>query len=282
MITCTCAIAGRALQAATLARKMVYMTIETVWQVGKSVPGRLARAVLDFALPARCVICSDAVIEHNALCAGCWSRLEFIEPPLCDVFGTPLPFDSGGRQLSAAAARHVPAWDRARAAVKFDDHSRQVVHALKYHDRHEVVKLMSGLMRRGGHELLQDADLLVPVPLYWGRMWARRFNQAAMLAQRIAEDVPGSYRPDLLVRGRATQSQVGLNAKARHDNVKGAFSVIEDLVSDVFDRRIVLVDDVLTTGATAQACAKSLKKAGARSVDILVFALVSDAQRGHV
>lgn len=261
---------------------MVAMVIETAWQAGKAVPGRVARAVLDFALPPRCVICTDAVIEHNALCAGCWSKLEFIEPPRCDVYGTPLPFDSGGRQLSAAAAQHMPAWDRARAAVKFDDHSRKVVHALKYHDRHEVVKLMSGLMRRGGSEILDDAELLVPVPLYWGRMWARRFNQAAMLAQKIAEDVPGSYRPDLLVRRRSTPSQVGLNAKARHENVKGAFSVVEDLASDVFDRRIVLIDDVLTTGATAQACAKSLKKAGARRVDVLVFALVSDAHRGHV
>ena len=270
------------MQAYPLHRKMAGMMLETAWKIGKSVPQRAARAMLDFALPPRCVVCSDAVIEHNALCGACWSKLEFIEMPRCDVYGTPLPFDAGGRPLSAVAARQMPVWDRARAAVRFDDHSRRVVHALKYHDRHEVVKLMAQLMQRAGCDVLTDAHLLVPVPLYWGRLWGRRFNQAAMLAQALAANGKVTYQPEALRRQRSTSSQVGLDAKARYENVKGAFDVSNGFENEIFGRHVVLIDDVLTTGATATACVKALKKAGAARVDVLVFALVCDGRRGHL
>ncbi len=253
-----------------------------VWNIGKKAPGRIARAVLDFALPARCVICTEPVTVHNALCAPCWSKLNFIEAPRCEVYGSPLPYASDEPSLSAAAARQLPDWNRARAAVSFDDHSRRLVHALKYYDRHEVVRLMAQQMGRCGTDILQDADLLIPVPLHWGRMWSRRFNQAALLAQRMCAGLPGRYRPDLLKRRRATRSQVGLSGRARHENVKGAFTVPKELKCDLVDRNIVLIDDVLTTGATVEACARVLKAAGAARVDVLVFALVLNAERSHV
>ncbi len=205
----------------------------TIWDYSKVAPTRLGRAVLDFLLPARCVTCSEPVMEHNVLCAACWSKLNIIEPPRCEIYGTPLPFASGDTSLSVAAAQHSANWDRARAAVSFDDHSRRLVHALKYHDRHEVVWLMAQLMGRSAVDILDDAHLIVPVPLYWGRMWTRRFNQAALLAQRIAGSAAGNYRPDLLRRRRPTRPQVGLSTRARRENVKGAFCVAEGLESDV-------------------------------------------------
>ena len=242
----------------------------------------LLRAFIDFLLPARCVTCSEQLMQHDALCAACWSKLVFIEAPRCDIYGSPLPFDSGGRQLSVTAVQRQPEWDRARAAVKFDDHSRSLVHALKYHDRHEVVRVMAQLMIRSGEDILEDADVVVPVPLYYWRMWGRRFNQAALLAQKISGGVGADYRHDLLIRQRPTRSQVGLSAEARRDNVKGAFTFVKDLASDLYGRKVVLVDDVLTTGATAEACAKALKSAGAARVDVLTFALVLGAVRSHV
>ncbi|MGI9464753.1 MAG: ComF family protein, partial [Aestuariivirgaceae bacterium] len=174
-----------------------------------------------------------------------------------------MPFAVDEISFSAAAGQHSADWDRARGAVGFDDHSRRLVHALKYHDRHEVVRLMAQLMVRCSADVLGEAHMIVPVPLYWGRMWSRRFNQAALLAQRISRSEGCEYRPDILKRRRPTRSQVGLSAKARQDNVKGAFSVAQNLAGDLFGRNVVLVDDVLTTGATVQACAKALKKAGA-------------------
>ena len=130
--------------------------------------------------------------------------------------------------------------------------------------------------------VLEDAELLLPVPLHWSRLWARRFNQAAMLARAIGRQIGKPALVDGLVRQRLTPSQVGLDAKARQENVRNAFAVRPSRSSDVFGRRIVLVDDVLTTGATAGACAKALKSAGAAQVDVVVFALVLDPPKGHV
>lgn len=279
---CGCAAGRRALQARGLPSKMAVMAIGTSHDTGKRARFGLVGAVMDFLLPARCVTCGDQLMQHAALCAACWSQLDLIDAPRCDVYGTPLPFDSGGLQLSATAVQRPPEWHRARAAVKFDDHSRRLVHALKYHDRHEVVQLMVRMMMRCGSDILQDADFLVPVPLYYWRMWGRRFNQAALLADKISRSVAADYRPDILTRQRPTRSQVGLSADARRDNVKGAFTCAKDRAGDLYGRRLVLVDDVLTTGATAEACARALKSAGAQRVDVLTFALVPGALRSHL
>jgi ComF family protein len=244
--------------------------------------GRLAGVVVNFILPPRCVGCSGMIAGHNALCAACWNRLQFIEMPRCDVFGTPLPYDSGDVPLSLKAEQTRPAWGRARGAVQFDDQSRKIVHALKYHDRHEVVSMMARMMLRAGGDILESADLIVPVPLYWTRLWSRRFNQSALLGRAISALCGKTLRTDILIRRRQTPSQVGLDAKARRENVKGAFAVSKGMSSEIFGRRIVLIDDVVTTGATVSACAKVLKKAGAADVDVLVFALVCEGANRHV
>jgi ComF family protein len=221
-------------------------------------------------------------MEHASLCARCWLELKPISVPLCDVSGQPFPYDPGDGVVSPAALADPPPWDRARAAVEFNATSRRLVHHLKYHDRHEAGRLMARMMRAAGRDLLDEETVVCPVPLYRWRLWWRRFNQSAILARHIAEAAGCRLAVDLVVRTRATVAQVGLSAEARRDNVRRAFAVNPKRLAEVGGRHVVVIDDVITTGATAGAVAKTLKKAGALKVDVLAFALVVAPSRLHI
>ncbi|MGE0210396.1 MAG: ComF family protein, partial [Parvibaculaceae bacterium] len=227
------------------------------------------RSVADLLLPPQCLVCGTATSEANALCGTCWGKLRFITDPCCDRRGVPFAYDPGPGVVSAAALADPPVWDRSRAAVRFDDHSKRLVHDLKYHDRHHVAVLVARLMAAAGRKLLAEADVIVPVPLYRTRLWLRRFNQSALLAARLSAAVGVPWRSDLLFRLRPTAAQVGLGYRERAVNVKGAFAVPEERRFELKDRAVLLVDDVLTSGATANACAGALRKAGAARVDVL-------------
>jgi ComF family protein len=245
-------------------------------------PRRMLRRLADFLIPPQCLTCRQALAEPAAVCADCWRQLRLIEAPCCDVLGTPFAYDQGEATVSPAALADPPAWDRARAAVAYGEVAKNLIHALKYRDRHEAGLVMARLMARSGAALFAEADALLPVPLHRLRLWTRRYNQSALLAQRIAAFSGLAYRPELLIRSRATRRQVGLDHDRRRNNVKGAFRVPEAAKGEVRGRRIVLIDDVMTTGATAGACAKALKRAGAARVDILVFALVLEPRGIHM
>ncbi len=174
----------------------------------------------------------------------------------------------------------APPWGRARAAVLFDDMSKEIVHALKYGDRTEAGLFMARMMARAGRELVAETDMVVPVPLHWTRLWKRRFNQAAYLAQRVADSAGKRFEPQVLRRTRATPPQVGLDAEARVKNMRKAFTVAS--VEKIKGKRVLLVDDVRTTGATISACVSALKTAGAAQVDVLTFALVMRPFRPHI
>jgi ComF family protein len=240
------------------------------------------RGVLHFLMPPLCIGCHAPVADVPALCPACWTKLAFIEAPLCDRLGTPFPYDQGEGTVSAAAIADPPLWDRARAAVAFDEVSRQLIHALKYHDRHEAGLLMARLMARAGQDLIAEADAIVPVPLYRWRLWQRRYNQSVLLARKIGEISGRPVKPDLLLRIRPTRRQAGLDAETRARNVRNAFKVPDEAETPVEGRSIVIVDDVLTTGATAAAATRALKEAGAVRVDILSFALVLQPKRIHI
>lgn len=201
---------------------------------------------------------------------------------MCARMGTPFPYDQGSEMVSAAALADPPPWDRARAALLFDDVARGLIHALKYRDRHEAAAVMARLMWRAGSELLADTPIIVPVPLHRLRLWTRRYNQSALLAREVSRLSGAPLRPGLLKRHRATRSQAGLGEKERRRNVGQAFAVPDEGRATVRGRNIVVVDDVLTTGATAGACARALKVAGARRVDVLTFALVPQPKRLHI
>jgi ComF family protein len=240
-----------------------------------------AHAALDIALPTLCVACREPVAGEG-VCANCWAKLSFIAPPFCPKLGIPFVYDPGPGLLSMQAIADPPAYQRARAAVRYDDVARTLVHALKYQDRTDLAPAMGRWMARAGQELLEQAEALVPVPLHWRRSWSRRYNQSGALARVIARQSGIPVAGSALRRVRPTQQQIGLSRSERETNVQGAFQVAADRKADIQGRRIILIDDVLTSGATADACARALLRAKAAEVDVLVFARVVDTHKAPI
>jgi ComF family protein len=240
-----------------------------------------AKLALDVALPTLCVACREPV-DGDGVCAKCWARLSFIAPPFCPRLGIPFVYDPGPGMLSMEAIADPPAYARARAAVRYDDVARTLVHALKYQDRTDLAPAMGRWMARAGRELLEEADALVPVPLHWQRSWSRRYNQSGALARSIERQSGVRLVSEALRRVRPTAQQIGLSRSQRASNVQGAFKVGVDRRAEIAGRRVILIDDVLTSGATADACARALLRARAASVDVLVFARVVDTHKAPI
>ena len=234
----------------------------------------LPKAAADLVLPPSCPGCGAAVADWHALCPNCWSQIRFIEPPLCPVYGSPFACDAGKGVVSPEAIADPPPFRRARAAVVYADVARRLVHQVKYHDRPDLVHVMAKAMHRAGRESLLECEVIVPVPLYRWRLWQRRFNQAALLSERLSE-LSGLLAESLVLRRiRPTRRQVGLTASQRQVNVRGAFEVDRARSARIAGRAVLLVDDVYTSGATAKAASRALLGAGAASVDVLTFARV--------
>jgi ComF family protein len=236
---------------------------------------------VDVALPRLCPACREPVGDAG-LCAACWSKLSFIARPYCERLGIPFAFDGGSGLLSMEAIADPPAYQRARAAVRYDDLARKLVHAFKYGDRLDLAPTLGRWMTSAGRELLDEADALVPVPLHWRRLWTRRFNQSALLSEVTGKTAAKPVAHNALKRVKATPQQVGLSQAERAANVQGAFRVPDDGKAHVTGRKLVLIDDVLTSGATVDACARALLRAGAANVDVLVFARVVAAARAPI
>jgi ComF family protein len=237
------------------------------------------RLGLDVALPRLCPVCRD-LVTGSGLCPSCWGELSFIAPPYCPRLGIPFVYDPGPGILSMQAIADPPAYQRARAAVRYDEVARRLVHALKYGDRLDLGPLLGRWMAHAGREILGETDALVPVPLHWQRLWTRRFNQSAALAEAVSRECRVPVAHNALKRIKATAQQVGLSRKERASNVQGAFRAGDR--SAVAGRRLTLVDDVLTSGATTDACARALLRAGAAQVDVLVFARVVDGGKAPI
>ena len=236
---------------------------------------RLARLATDIVLPPVCPSCRSAIGEPDALCGKCWAAVRFIEPPYCAVYGTPFAFDLGPGILSAEALADPPPFRRARSAALFGDVTRSLVHQLKYQDRPYLAQVLATSMHRAGRELLDDAKVIVPIPLHRWRLWRRRFNQAALLGAELSVRSGVPHDPTILERVRHTRQQVGLSVLQRADNMRGAFHVPEGKRGRISGAPVLLVDDVYTSGATVKAAARALLQAGASAVDVITFARVA-------
>jgi ComF family protein len=240
---------------------------------------RIARATVDLVVPPLCLNCRQPLGSHDAICAACWRQIRFIRPPLCDRLGIPLPFDTGGPTVSAAALAAPPDWNRARAVAQFGPVIRELILGFKYADRHDARRLFGRWLAGAGEELLRDADALVPVPLHRWRLIRRKFNQAQLLAAEVSALTRVPVDAFAIERVKATPTQVGLSEAERRQNLTGAMRVPPPARERIEGRNLVLIDDVITTGTTAAVCARALRRAGAARVDVLALALVTDDSR---
>ncbi len=234
----------------------------------------IARRGLDILLPPVCPACRRAIAQAPGLCSRCWSSIEYITEPFCQVYGTPFAYDMGENIVSAQAIAEPPPFDSARSAVRYGPIAQALVHALKYRDRLEVAAPMVTAMQTAGAELLDRCQLIVPVPLHRWRLWSRRYNQSQLLASGLSRRTGIPDDPFVLQRRRRTRQQVGLTARARDSNVRGAFVVPQPHRANLSGRRVLLVDDVYTSGSTVKAASRALLRGGASAVDVLTFANV--------
>lgn len=228
--------------------------------------------IADLVYPPACAACGVSTGGHRGLCPKCWAAVRFIERPYCEVLGIPFSHDLGTGILSAEAIANPPPFDRVRSAAAHDNAIRALVHGLKYRDRTDLAPMMAGWMLRASDGTVERCDAIIPVPLHRARMVSRKFNQAAELARHLARLAEKPLLPATLLRVKRTSQQVGLGVRAREENVRGAFAVAANKEDDVFGKRIVLVDDVYTTGATVAAATRALRKAGAADITVLTFA----------
>lgn len=232
---------------------------------------------LDLLAPPLCPVSNEAVAAPGFLSATAWAALQFIDDPVCARCGAPFGHDFGEDSICARCAADPPDFDRARAAVVYDDASHGLIVSFKHADRTELAPMLAGWLIRAGRSLLIPGAVIMPTPLHRGRLFSRRYNQAAMLAASVARQTGAVFEPLALARIRATPPQKSLSPEARQRNVAGAFAVRPAKTGVVAGAHIIIVDDVLTTGATLSACARALKKAGAARVDALVLARVLKA-----
>jgi ComF family protein len=232
------------------------------------------RRGLDAVLPPLCLACGAVVAEPGTLCSECWGRMGFLAPPHCHACGHPFDYDPGGQALCGPCLAKPPPWRRARAVLRYDDASKPLILRLKHGDRLEGAPAYARWLARAGADLLAEADLIVPVPLHRWRLLARRYNQAAVLAQALGRVSGVAVLPDALERVRRTVSQGHMDREQRRRNVRGAFAVAEKYRRRLEGRQVLVLDDVLTTGATVGECTRVLLAGGAAAVDVLTLGRV--------
>jgi len=235
----------------------------------------LAARVIDTLLPPQSLMTGS--LETGGIESELWAQVKFLDEPCCYICGFPFEFDEGLEALCGRCSVKRPPYDMARSGFEYDDHSRPLVLGFKHGGRTEGLHMFAGHMRRAGRLCLDSADFLVPVPLHYKRRIKRRYNQSTLLARALAKISAPIFDPDILERTRSTPTQGGRSASGRRRNVQGAFRVRDAAYDRLEGSKVVLIDDVMTTGATLESCARTLKRAGAKQVTALTLARVVKA-----
>jgi ComF family protein len=235
----------------------------------------LGTAALGLVLPPRCIGSGDIVGAQGTLSPDFFQKLTFISDPFCAVCGLPFSVAVEGSSLCGACLEEPPNFSRARAALAYNDASKDIILALKYGDKTHAVETFAPMMLQAGRDVVAASDIIIPVPLHFTRLWQRRFNQAALLAQALGRRAGLRVENDALIRAENTIPQRGLSRRERNDNVKNAFAVRPGKQSLIAQKNILLIDDVFTSGATLNACARMLLKSGAAAVNVLTIARVT-------
>ena len=234
------------------------------------------QSVLRLLYPPHCLSCAAPVTTEFGLCGACWKATPFVTGLVCDICGTPLPGTEDGTPVHCDDCLTIARpWDRGRAALVYKDNGRNLVLALKHGDRLDLVRPAAKWMQAAAAPILRPGMLVAPVPLHWRRLLRRRYNQAALLSRAVAATAGLEHCPDLLIRTRRTPTQEGRDRDSRFANISGALALHPRRAARLAGRHVLLVDDVLTSGATRAAAAEVCRAAGAAAVSVLVLARVA-------
>lgn len=237
--------------------------------------GRVGTVIADAVYPPRCLTCPAPTGAPHGLCAACWRETHFIAGAACAKCGAPLLGEAGPDDLCDRCLGHPPAWDRGRAAIVYGGAGRRAILAFKHGDRLDAAPALAGWLASAGASLAVEADLIAPVPLHWRRLMRRRYNQSAVLARHLGRRIGRPVVPDLLRRKRMTVPQERMDFATRRENQRGAIAVTPRQARRLTGKAVLLIDDVMTSGATLGACAEACREAGAARIDVLVLARVA-------
>jgi ComF family protein len=234
--------------------------------------------LIDFVIPPRCILCQAIIITPGYVCGECWGKLSLISNPYCDQCGFPFEFEVDAHMACGPCLKNPPAYGKARSTLVYDDASKSLILKFKHGDGTYLAPAFTDWMFQAGAELFTSADFLIPVPLHWQRLIRRRYNQAALLTKGLAHKTKKPALLNALKRIKNTPSQGHLTASEREQNVKNAFTLNPRYTNRLKGKRVLLIDDVLTSGATIKACTKVLLKHEILSVDILTLARTVKSQ----
>lgn len=230
---------------------------------------------LSIVYPTQCVLCATQVEQTGGLCGGCWKETPFIEGLSCDACGAPLPGHEMGRAHCDDCLKTPRSWKAGRAAFVYEGNGRRVILALKHGDRTDLAKPAALWLSHAGRDILSEKTLLVPVPIHWTRLLRRKYNQAAEISRALSYLTALPMCQDALLRNKRTTTQNGMTVAERQANMAGAISANPKRLQMLEGRRVCLIDDVMTSGATLAACTNAAYKAGADQVFVMVLARVA-------
>ena len=230
---------------------------------------RLGLFMINFLYPPICPICGARIEEPHCLCADCYNHLNFITEPCCQICGRPFEYKGLNDLICGACMKKAPAFSMARSVLEYDDFSKQLILAYKHGDRTDLTPLLIKFLLQADNVIFKDIDVIIPVQLHWTRFLKRRYNQSSLLGKALGKKLKIPFRSKYLKRIRMTESQGTKNHREREKNIRNAFQVSNPVA--IRGKNILLIDDVMTTGATTKECAKILKKAGAKDIKVITL-----------